>query len=152
FPEALARLGAKLRDALHAPLSSEEASVLSATRAKDLDTAQTHAEGISRLRNFDYPRAQTAFESTLSHDPTFVEAEKRLIECWRKQGFRTRSRQATERLASRRHLLTSRQSEELASLENGPDARIALFDGRPDDEELGFRAAFADAPPKQELA
>jgi tRNA A-37 threonylcarbamoyl transferase component Bud32/tetratricopeptide (TPR) repeat protein len=150
LPEGLMRLGSKLRDALHAPLSPEEASVLASTRMKGLEAAQLYAEGVLSLRAFEYEQARSFFESALTHEATLVDAQRRVVESLQKQGSRKKTREATERLASQKHLLTSRQS--VALVAEGVEGRVALFNTRPDDEELGFETAFNGAPAKLELA
>ena len=160
LPEALARLGNKLRDALTAPLSPEEASVLASTRVKGVDAAQAYAEGVMSLRGFEYAQARSFFDAALTHDATLVDAQERIVESWQRQGFRKKAREAAERLASQKHVLTSRQSADLTSRslrlgrppQKGREARLALFTTRPDDEELGLDVAFDNSPPKQELA
>ena len=161
LPEALVNLGSRLREALHAPLSSEEEAALSATRVKSLDAAQAYAEGVSSLQTFDYAQARQFFNAALAHDASLVDAQRRVFESWQKQGFRKKAREAAERLASQKHLLTSRQAEEVAArvVFLGPpdyqkriEARLALLNTRPDDGELGFEAAFGAAAPKTRLA
>ena len=150
LPEALVRLGSKLRDALHAPLSPEEASVLASTRVKGVEAAQLYAEGVLSLRAFEYDQARSLLESALTHEGTLVDAQQRILASLQKQGFRTKAQEATKRLASQKHLLTSRQSAALVA--DGVDARLALFNTSPDDEDLGFRVAFEGAPAKLKLA
>ena len=160
LPEALMTLGNTLRQALHAPLSSEEASVLSATRVKSADAAQAYAQGVLFLRAFNYAEARGFFEAALTHDTTLVDAQQRIIESWQRQGFRKKAREAAQRLASENHVLTSSQAEEVANWavrlgpdrQSGLDARLGLFNSRPDDVDLGVEVAFSGAPPKTELA
>ena len=159
LPEALGRLGNALREALHAPLSSEEASVLSATRVKSTDAAQAYAQGVVSLRAFNHAEARAFFEAALAHDKTLVDAQHRISESWQRQGFKRRARETAQSLASEKHLLTSGQAAEVASraVRLGPDVQkgmsgwLALFSSRPDDEELGYEVAFHGAPPKTEL-
>jgi tRNA A-37 threonylcarbamoyl transferase component Bud32 len=152
LPEALVKLGGSLRDALHASLTSEEEAALASTRLKGVDAAQAYAEGLLSLRAFDYPRARDYFDAALAHDQNLVDAQLRIAESWLRQGFRKKAREATERLASRGHLLTPGQAAEIGAQVKGGEARLALFNTRPDDEELGFAVALVGASPMTQLA
>src|SRR5262249_34072873 len=72
----------------------------------------------------------------------------------RLQGYGENAQKAFERLASQKELLTPRQAAEHAALalylgpdlQKGLDARIGLFNARPDDEEYGVQLARRSSP------
>ena len=154
LPEALVQVGGRLREAFHASLTAEEASVLSASRVKGLDAAQAYAEGVTSFRASDYTKARDSFEAALAHDSSLVDAQLRIARSWRLQGYANNAVKAFERLASQKQLLTPRRAAEHAALalylgpdtQKGLDARIALFNDRPDDEESGAQLAWESSP------
>jgi hypothetical protein len=160
LPEALPILGSKLRGALHASLTSEEETALSATRVKSLDAARAHAEGVLSFRAFDYPQARNFFQAALASEVTLVDAHRRLAETWKRQGFRKKAQQAAEGLAAQKHLLTPAQAAAIPFQVQvfGPDlpkrveGRLALFNASPDDEELGLDAAVNSVTAQSQLA
>jgi eukaryotic-like serine/threonine-protein kinase len=159
LPEALIQVGGRLREAFHAPLTAEEQTALSASRVKSLDAAHTYAEGVTSFRACDYTKARDSFEAALAHDSTLVDAQWRIARSWRLQGYGKNAMEAFERLASQKQLLTPRRAAEHAALalylgpdaQKGLDARIALFNDRPDDEESGVQLAW-ESYPKVKLA
>ena len=152
LPAVLVRLGSNLRHALHASPSPEEEAALTPSRIRSLDAAHAYAEGVLSMRAFDYTQARDFFDAALAHDSDLVDAQRRIVESWERQGFRRRASEAAERLALQRHLLTSGQSAELAAqalalgpdAQKGRDAQLALFNTRSDDVELGLEVAFDD--------
>src|SRR5262249_7031346 len=84
---------------------------------------------------------------------TLVDSELRIAESWARQEFYKKAGEAVERLVKRKDLLTSRQIEELtAKMLGGPKTRVAFFNKRPDDEEMGYLAAVYDQPTRTQLA
>ena len=171
LPEALGRVGGRVREALHAPLTSEEEAALTASRMKSLEAAQVYATGVARLRAFDYAQARDSFQAALAHDSSLVDAEWRIAASWQAQGYRKKAREVAEHLVSRKQLLTAGQAAELGAwalvlgeggedlwlkgskaAKKGLDARVAVFNTRPDDEEFGLGVAFDNAPANIELA
>src|SRR5262249_31481539 len=59
LPEAIVQLGARVREALQASLTTEEEAALAASRIKHVDAAQAYAEGVAGIRTCDYSKART---------------------------------------------------------------------------------------------
>ncbi|HZW88560.1 MAG TPA: serine/threonine-protein kinase, partial [Myxococcaceae bacterium] len=154
LPEAVVQVGGRLRESFHVPLTAEEEMALSASRVKSLDAAHAYAEGVTSFRACDYTKARDSFEAALAHDSSLVDAQWRIARSWRLQGYANNAVQAFERLAAQRQLLTARRAAEHAALalslgpntEKGLEARIALFNEMPDDEESGVQLAWESAP------
>ncbi len=171
LPDALGRVGGRMREALHAPLTSEEETALTASRVKSLEAAHAYAKGVASLRAFDYAKSRDSFQAALAHDSSLVDAQWRIAGSWQAQGYRKKAREVAEHLVSRKQLLTAGQAAELGAwalvlgdagediwirgskaAKKGLDARVAVFNTRPDDEEFGFGLAFDNAPANIELA
>src|SRR5262249_18585044 len=146
LPEAIVQLGARVREVLHASLTPEEEAALNASRVKHLEAAQAYAEAVASLRTFDYSKARTFLSAALAIDSSLVAAQWRLFESWRFQGYQKEAKEVLERLASNKQLLAPGQAAEYTArvLLMGPDfrkgseARMALFNARPDDEDFGI--------------
>jgi eukaryotic-like serine/threonine-protein kinase len=160
LPEAIVQIGGRLREALHALLGPQEEAVLSASRVKHLDAARAYAEGVMSMQAFDFTKARAFLDAALALDSSLVDARLRMVESWRRQGYKKNAREAAELLALQKQLLSPRKIAELTALAlflgpdmgKGIDARVAVFDARPDDGEYGFQVAYEYAPPNIELA
>ncbi|MGO8971271.1 MAG: protein kinase domain-containing protein [Myxococcaceae bacterium] len=148
-------LAERLRQALGVSLSQTQAAALSAVRPRNLSAVRSYAEGLIRLRRFEYETARSYFEAALATDGSFFDARRRLGETWELEGNKKKAREVAEGIRARPGGLTPRQlaetEENILSLgpepEKGLEARTALFDATPDDVEVAVRL-LSDSPPK----
>jgi eukaryotic-like serine/threonine-protein kinase len=153
--EKVSSAAQSLRQTLGVSLTEEQQGALSASRPRNLAATRSYAQGVLRLRNFDYARARSDFDAALVTDGSFVDAQRRVVQTWEGEGNRKKAWEAAERIRARPGSLTPRQraEAEAKSLSLGPDfakgmeARKALFEATPDDVELGL-ALMDDSPPK----
>jgi eukaryotic-like serine/threonine-protein kinase len=148
-------LADRLRQTLGVSLLEGQAAALSAAQPRSLSAVRSYAQGLLRLRSFEYENARSYFEAALATDGSFLDAQRRLGETWELEGNHKKAREVAERIRARPSGLTPRQlaetEERILSLgpepEKGMEARTALFEATPDDVELGIRLA-NDSPPK----
>ena len=139
----------RLRGALGVSLSDAEASALSASRPHSILATKPYAQGVLRLRNFEYARARGDFEAAVAADGDFLDAQRRAAKTWEAEGNRRKASEALARISSRTTGLTPRQRAETNAYalrldrdpSKGEAARQALFDATPDDVELGLGLA-----------
>ncbi|HVP60054.1 MAG TPA: serine/threonine-protein kinase, partial [Myxococcaceae bacterium] len=145
--EALPDLGARLREALGASLSTEEEAALSASLPRNLDAAQAYAEGIVRLYNWEGSDARSHFEAALTASPGFLDPQRRIAQSWEFQGDLKAAREAWQRVRARSDGLTTRGRAmvEATLLGLEPDGQkaheawIALFEAMPDDIDTAWQ-------------
>jgi eukaryotic-like serine/threonine-protein kinase len=155
--ERIPDVGARLRGALGIGLSREEEGALSGSRVRNGGAARPYAEGIIRLRQFEFTDARNFFEAVLTADPGFLPAGRLIAETWGRQGERKRAQEALERVRSQTAGLTAHDAAEL-------DARILRYAGqgeRAGKVEQALLEAFPDdvglfigspMPPRRALA
>ncbi len=148
-------LAERLRQKLGVSLSQSQATALAAVRPRNLSAARAYAQGLVRLRSFEYENAWSYFQAALATDGSFMDAQRRLGEIWDLEGNKKKAREVADRIRARPGGLTPRQLAEtegrILSLgpepEKGTEALTALFDATPDDVELAIRIV-SEAPPK----
>jgi tetratricopeptide (TPR) repeat protein len=144
--EVLPQFGTQLRALLGVSLSVEEETALLASRAHNLDAAKAYAEGTIRKRVWDLENARGHLEAAIEADPDFIQPRRRLAFTWRNIDQKEWV-EALKRIRARPGGLTVRQAARVDLLiEPNQDKRVAFFEARPDDLDVGLDLAMRSPP------
>jgi serine/threonine protein kinase/tetratricopeptide (TPR) repeat protein len=155
LPEAVVEVAAQIRNVLGVFLSQEEEAALSSSRVQSPDAMQAYAQGVMKLRSFDYEGARAFFEAARAGAPNFLDAQLRVLDTWEFQDNGKKVREAIEYLRARKSGLTPRLAAVLNEKysvfgpdDKGSEAATAVFDAMPDDVEIALgMAAFGRERP-----
>jgi len=148
----VSRGGAQLRSRLGVPaLSDLEGTQDQAALPSTPEAARFYTQGISRLRMFDAPAAESLLTKSVSADPNFALGHSALASAWSGLGYDEKAKSEARRaldlslnLSRQQHLLIAGQYSELTR--NWDDAVATyqqLFSLFPDSVDYGLRLASA---------
>jgi eukaryotic-like serine/threonine-protein kinase len=148
----VSRSGAQLRSKLGVPALSElEGTQDQAALPSTPEAARFYTQGISRLRMFDAPAAESLLTKSVSADPDFALGHSALASAWSGLGYDEKAKAEARRaldlslnLSRQQHLLIAGQYSELTR--NWDDAVASyqqLFSLFPDSVDYGLRLAGA---------
>ena len=144
--DVVARAGRRLREKLGSgALSDSAASSLRAAQPQSTEAARLYAEGLARLRLFDFVAARDRLEAAVAAEPSFVRARLALAQAWSDLGYVRKAKEIAEEAWRRSEGL----SPELRLVAEGLYLNLArdprreevyrkLFDMFPDDLEYGL--------------
>jgi tetratricopeptide (TPR) repeat protein len=148
--DLVSRAGERLRSALGGPkLSPQQVQANQAQRLANTDAARLHAEGLDRMRAFDFLGARDLLQEAVAADPGSARIHSALAEVWSELGYDAEAAQAAQKalgLAARlpqaeRLPIQARYHE--ARKQWGQAAAIyrSLWTFFPDDPEYGLQLA-----------
>jgi Tfp pilus assembly protein PilF/TolB-like protein len=152
FLELVKRLGAALRQKCGAgEITSVEADAVRAAEPATADAARLYAEGLSKLRAFDFLAARDLLEKAVVADPNNVLAHSSLAAAWAQLGYDDNARREGKRAfelsknLSRKDSLSIEAEYRENNREWGKavDLYKSLWTFFPDDLEYGLRLADA---------
>jgi eukaryotic-like serine/threonine-protein kinase len=152
FLELVKRLGVALRQKCGAgEITSVEADAVRATEPATADAARLYAEGLSKLRAFDFLAARDLLEKAVAADPNNVLAHSSLAAAWSQLGYDDNARQEGKRAFELSKNLSRKDSlsieaeyrENDREWSKAVDLYKSLWTFFPDDLEYGLRLAAA---------
>jgi len=152
FLELVKRLGVTLRQQCGAgEITADEAAAARAAEPSTADAARLYAEGLNKLRSFDFLSARDLLEKAVDADPKNVLAHSALAAAWTQLGYddkaRKEARQAfdlSKNLSNRdRVSIQAEYRETIREWDKAVDLYKSLWNFFPDDLEFGLRLADA---------
>jgi eukaryotic-like serine/threonine-protein kinase len=152
FLELVKRLGETLRQKCGAgEITSEEAAAVRASEPATADAARFYANGLGKLRTFDFLAARDFLEKAVAADPNHVLAHSALAASWAQLGYDDNARQEAKRAFELSKDLSRKDSlsieaeyrESIRDWGKAVDLYKSLWTFFPDDLEYGLRLADA---------
>jgi eukaryotic-like serine/threonine-protein kinase len=152
FLELVKRLGATLRQKCGAgEITSVEAAAVRAAEPATADAARFYAEGLSKLRSFDFLAARDLLEKAVVADPNNVLAHSALASSWTQLGYDDKAGLEAQRAFELSKNLSRKDSlsieaeyrETIREWSKAVDLYKSLWTFFPDDLEFGLRLADA---------
>jgi tetratricopeptide (TPR) repeat protein len=152
FLDLVKRVGSTLREKCGVgDITSEEAAAVRATEPATSDAARLLAEGVSKLRSFDFLAARDLLEKAVAADPKDVLAHSALATAWTQLGYDDKAREEAKRAFELSNNLSRKdglsiEAEYRETIREWPkavDLYKSLWTFFPDDLEYGLRLADA---------
>jgi eukaryotic-like serine/threonine-protein kinase len=152
FLELVKRLGATLRQKCGVgEITSVEAAAVRAAEPATADAARFYAEGLSKLRSFDFLAARDLLEKAVAADPNNVLAHSALAASWAQLGYDDKAGLEAKRAFELSKNLSRKDSlsieaeyrETIRESSKAVDLYKSLWTFFPDDLEFGLRLADA---------
>jgi Tfp pilus assembly protein PilF/TolB-like protein len=152
FLELVKRLGATLRQKCGAgEITSLEAAAVRASEPATADAARFYADGLSKLRSFDFLAARDLLEKAVASDPNNVLAHSALAASWTQLGYDDKAGLEAKRAFELSNNLSRKDSlsieaeyrETIREWSKAADLYKSLWTFFPDDLEFGLRLADA---------
>jgi len=150
--DLISRAGAALRDKLGArAISTDEAAQVKASLPTNPNAARYYAEGLAKIRAFDYLGARDSLQNAVAAEPNFALAHSALALTWKSLGYNAKARVEAKAgfdlsggLEREQRLWVEGQYHDVAhQWDQAVETYRTLFQFFPDNLEYGLRLASA---------
>jgi serine/threonine protein kinase/tetratricopeptide (TPR) repeat protein/TolB-like protein len=147
-----ARAGSSLRDKLGAgAISGADASIVRASLPSNAQAAKLYAEGLAKMRAFDYLGAREDLQKAVAEEPSFAPAHDALAGAWASLGNDGKTRDEANQAyrlssglgANDKLAIEARYHESLREWGKAVEIYLGLFGSSPDNIEYGLSLADA---------